>query len=170
MLKESIDKQEHFVEADRPTNFGSWVLKHRFVKFGIVGFSGIFVNLGVLYVAQEYLFLAITSPGLRLNLSLATAIFVATLNNFIWNRAWTWGDRRPDIQTHVILQFIQYCAACWLAIIMQFVLTNFLATFMHYMLANLTAIGISAFLNYIINHIWTFRTSASASKDVDCRL
>lgn len=167
MMKESMDKQGLLADADRPTNFGSWVLKHRFVKFGIVGFSGIFVNLGVLYIAQEYLFQAVTSPGLRLNLSLATAIFVATLNNFIWNRAWTWGDRRSDIQTHVMIQFIQYCAACWLAILLQFILTNFLAAFMHYMLANFTAIGISAFLNYVINHTWTFRKSASVAEDAD---
>ena len=166
MLKEGRDKQALSVGVSQ-TNFGTWLLKHRFVKFGIVGFSGIFVNLGMLYIAQEFLFRGVSSRGLRLNLSLAFAVFLATVNNFIWNRAWTWGDRRPDIQTHVMIQFIQYCAACWLAILLQFILTNFLAAFMHYMLANFTAIGIAAFLNYIINHTWTFRKSASVSKGVD---
>jgi putative flippase GtrA len=136
---------------------GAWLLRQRFVKFGTVGFSGTLVNLAVLYFSQEFLYPGIQSPDVRLNLSLATAIFVSTLHNFIWNRAWTWGDRKSQIRRPVVAQFLQYCAACWLAIVVQFVITNFLRSFMHYLLANILAIATAAVLNYVINHSWTFR-------------
>jgi dolichol-phosphate mannosyltransferase len=136
---------------------GEWLVKQRFAKFGAVGFSGTLVNLAVLYVAQEFVYRGIDSGDLRFNLSLATAIFFATLHNFIWNRAWTWRDRKAHFRKSIGVQFMQYCAACWLAIALQFVFTNFLKQYMYYMLANFLAIAMTAILNYLINHVWTFR-------------
>jgi dolichol-phosphate mannosyltransferase len=136
---------------------GEWLVKQRFAKFGAVGFSGTLVNLAVLYVAQEFVYRGIDSGDLRFNLSLATAIFFATLHNFIWNRAWTWRDRKAHFRKSIGVQFMQYCAACWLAIALQFVFTNFLKQYMYYMLANFIAIAMTAILNYLINHSWTFR-------------
>ena len=136
---------------------GEWLVKQRFAKFGAVGFSGTLVNLAVFYVGQEFLYRGVASSPLRLNLSLATAIFIATLHNFIWNRAWTWGDRKVHIRKPIAVQFMQYCTACWLAIALQFVFTNFLKQYMYYLLANFLAIGITAVMNYLINHAWTFK-------------
>lgn len=136
---------------------GTWLVQQRFAKFGAVGFAGTLVNLAVLYVAQEFVYRSIDSGDLRFNLSLATAIFFATLHNFIWNRAWTWRDRKAHFRKSIGVQFMQYCAACWLAIALQFVFTNFLKQYMYYMLANFLAIGMTAILNYLINHSWTFR-------------
>ena len=53
---------------------------------------------------------------------------------------------------------MQYCVACWLAIALQFFFTNFFTQYMHYLPANILAIGITAILNYLINHSWTFKT------------
>lgn len=58
------------------------IFSRRFLKFGTVGASGTVVNLGLLYFAKEHIFTAVQQPELRLNLSLALAIFFATLNNF----------------------------------------------------------------------------------------
>jgi dolichol-phosphate mannosyltransferase len=143
---------------------GSWLLRQRFAKFGAVGFSGTLVNLIVLYIAQEFLFRDVQNPYLQFNLALATAIFIATLHNFIWNRAWTWGDRKSLIRKHIAIQFLQYCAACWLAIALQFVLTNFFKQYMYYLLANIFAIGLTAILNYLINHSWTFKVRKQERK------
>lgn len=136
---------------------GEWLVKQRFAKFGAVGFVGTLVNLAVVYVGQEFLYRGIVSAPLRLNLSLATAIFIATLHNFIWNRAWTWGDRKTDIRKPIAVQFMQYCTACWLAIALQIFFTNVFTQYMHYLPANVLAIGMTAVLNYLINHAWTFR-------------
>lgn len=135
------------------------VLTPRFVKFGMVGASGVLVNQGVLYLAQEHLIhgsrVQTHADWLLLNLALAVAIFFATLNNFIWNRAWTWADRRQH-EKGLLTQFGQYFLACWLAIMLQMLLTNLLAPHMEILLANLASIVLSSVLNFLVNDAWTF--------------
>lgn len=135
-----------------------WVFKKRFMKFGVVGASGVVVNLGVLYICQEFLFIAIKTPSMRLNLSLAVAIFFATVNNFFWNRAWTWSDRfhRPD--KHLILHFGQYALACWVGIVLQVLLTKLFVIYLHYLIANALAIVLASVFNFLVNNFWTFRS------------
>ena len=133
-----------------------FLLKYRFVKFGAVGSSGVVVNFAVLYLAQEHLFRWISPEQTRLSLSLATAIAVATFNNFLWNRLWTWADRKDREGKGFLRQMGQYYVACWLAIAVQFILTKLLALYLNYLAANLIAIALSAGVNFFMNHHWTF--------------
>ena len=132
-----------------------WVLRHRFPRFAVVGASGTVVNLVVLYLGQEFLFRAIEPEGTRLNFSLSLAVFVATINNFTWNRLWTWHDRREHVRTPVVLQFAQYGVACWLGILLQFVITKLLVGHVHYLVANVVAIVIASVANFVVNDNWT---------------
>lgn len=124
------------------------------------------MNIGVLYLAQEFLFNTVQTPEIRLNLSLA--IFLATLDNFFWNRLWTWADRKPYLQVPLPAQFGQYALACCLSIVLQVVFTNLLAPHFYYQIANLIAIGVTSVMNFLLNDIWTFgRTKLMAgSKQV----
>ncbi len=141
------------------------IFSRRFLKFGTVGASGTVVNIGVLYMAQEFLFNSVQTTEIRLNLSLALAIFLATLNNFFWNRLWTWADRKPHHHLSLPTQFGQYSLACSLSIILQILFTNLLAPHFYYQIANLIAIGVTSALNFLLNDIWTFgRTTLAASK------
>jgi len=128
----------------------------RFIKFGIVGASGVVVNLAVLSLGQEILFTEVSQQTLRLNLSLALAIFIATISNFFWNRRWTWQDRKEQRTVPVVVQFGQYALACWVGIAVQFGLTNLFALFLHYLLANLVAVVIASIFNFVANDFWTF--------------
>ena len=143
-----------------------WLHGFRYVRFGLVGASGTVVNLVVLYVAHEYLFSAIEPPGSKPYVSLALAIAVATVNNFTWNRLWTWSDRvhatstaneeRISLRT-LVAQVGQYATASWLGILLQYALTLWLAHFIHYMLANIIAIVLASISNFIANDRWTFK-------------
>jgi dolichol-phosphate mannosyltransferase len=135
----------------------AWVFKRRFMKFGMVGASGVVVNLAVLYFCQEFVFSAVVSINMRLNLSLAIAILFATLNNFHWNRAWTWRDRQKNPDKHLLLHFGQYALAVWIGIAVQFILTKLLAAHMHYLIANVSAIVLASVFNFLVNNFWTFR-------------
>ncbi len=134
-----------------------WLLNNRYVRFGTVGLSGTVVNLAVLFVGQEYLFKGIQSEDFRLTISLVLAIFCATVNNFIWNRIWTWSDRKEAIDRHFFVQLGQYFIACWVAIALQFVMTTAMADYVHYIFANLIAIAISSVINFFLNDAWTFK-------------
>jgi putative flippase GtrA len=135
----------------------AWIFKKRFMKFGTVGASGVVVNLAVLTLGQEYLFRAIQSSDMRLNASLALAIFIATINNFFWNRAWTWRDRQHSPDKYLLLHLGQYALACWVGIALQFILTKLLALHFHYLVANVLAIVLSSVFNFLVNNFWTFR-------------
>lgn len=143
---------------------GEWLVKQRFAKFGAVGFAGTIVNIGVLHFSNRFVYQGISSAYVRENLALLTGIFVATVHNFLWNRAWTWGDRKVHGRASLVVQFLQYCMSCSLAIALQILFTNILKSYMFLELANFFAIVLSAVLNYIINHLWTFRVRSGKEK------
>jgi putative flippase GtrA len=136
------------------------IISLRFLKFGTVGASGIVVNQGVLYVMQEFVFHVSHAAGkvdwLDLNLSLGLAIFFATLNNFFWNRLWTWADRKHIYHRNLLVQFGQYILSCGVSIGLQVLFTNLLAPHIYYMIANLISIVVTSVLNFLLNDIWTF--------------
>jgi dolichol-phosphate mannosyltransferase len=59
----------------------------RFLRFGIVGFSGVFVDMGVLYLLSDP-----TTLAWGLTRSKIIAAELAIVNNFLWNDAWTFAD------------------------------------------------------------------------------
>ena len=140
----------------------AWMQRVRYLKFGVVGASGTVVNMAVLYVAQEILFAGIAEPRSRLYASLALAIGVATVNNFTWNRLWTWADRLREAdagtggQRQLLQQFGRYALASWFGIGLQYGLTLWLAHSLHYLLANVIAIVIASVSNFLANDRWTF--------------
>jgi dolichol-phosphate mannosyltransferase len=151
---------------ERLWRFIDWLHGFRYVRFGLVGASGTVVNLVVLYIAHEYLFRAIEPPGSKPYFSLVLAIAVSTVNNFTWNRLWTWSDRLHATSTAheegvtlrgMAAQLGQYATASWLGIALQYVLTLWLAHFLHYLLANVIAIVIASISNFMANDRWTFR-------------
>jgi dolichol-phosphate mannosyltransferase len=144
-----------------------WLKGFRYIKFGLVGASGTVVNMLVLYLAQEYLFANLAAPRQRLYASLALAIAIATVNNFTWNRLWTWADRVRDAQAHhqrlestrtavLVGQFGRYALASWLGIALQYGLTLWLSHSLHYLLANVIAIVVASVSNFLANDRWTF--------------
>jgi dolichol-phosphate mannosyltransferase len=148
--------------------FIEWLKGFRYVKFGLVGASGTLVNLVMLRIGHEYLFQSFESASGKPYASLALAIAVATLNNFTWNRLWTWADRVRAMEAAlpqplpqgsvriVVAQLGKYAAASWFGIALQYGLTLWLAHWLHYMLANVIAIVIASVSNFLANDHWTF--------------
>jgi putative flippase GtrA len=154
-----------------------WLRGFRYIKFGLVGASGTLVNMAVLFLSQEYLFSAIEPARQRLYASLALAIALATVNNFAWNRLWTWADRavtRPVLAAgpaasdhqarHLAAQFASYTLASWFGIALQYGLTLWLSQALHYLLANVIAIVIASVSNFVANDRWTFRHRRPAAR------
>ena len=144
-----------------------WIERYRYIKFGIVGASGTVVNLVVLYLGHEYLFHHIEADYKRPYLSLALAILLATINNFTWNRLWTWRDRVEALEADAAIQpvglrvlgmeFGQYATASAFGSALQYVLTLLLSGSMDYRLANVIAIIAASVSNFLANDRWTFK-------------
>ena len=131
----------------------------RFVKFGAVGASGTVINIAVLYACQEFLLLRIADFSSRLNYSIAIAITLATISNFYFNRRLTWRDRQHEASPGVMLLFVKYVAAAGVSIAIQSLMTKSLSVYLHYIVANLVAIGVSSIFNFVANDRLTFRRS-----------
>ena len=131
----------------------------RFIKFGAVGASGTVINIAVLYACQEFFLLQIADFHSRLNYSIAIAITLATISNFYFNRRLTWRDRQYEASPGVMLLFFKYVAAAGVSIAIQSVMTKSLSLYLHYILANLVAIGVSSIFNFLANDRLTFRRS-----------
>jgi len=154
-----------------PQRMVLWALglleRYRYIKFGIVGASGTVVNLTVLHFGHEYLFNHIEAAYNKPYLSLALAISLATVNNFTWNRLWTWSDRVKTLEADespgpvsvrlLGLEFGQYVTASAFGSTLQYVLTLLLAGSMDYRLANIIAILAASVSNFLANDRWTFK-------------
>ncbi len=145
----------------------AWIARYRYIKFGIVGASGTVVNLVMLHIGHEYLFHSIEAAYKKPYASLALAIMLATINNFTWNRLWTWSDRVRTMEhgrtsAHVNLrllgtEFGQYVTASSFGSAVQYFLTLLLSGYMDYRIANVIAILSASVGNFLANDRWTFR-------------
>ena len=143
--------------------------RYRFIKFIVVGGSGTVLNIVLVYIGHEYIFNSIESSYQRPYISQAIAISLSTVNNFTWNRLWTWSDRVRMLEAdeHVPLpslrliglEFGQYATASAFGSGLQYVLAMLLAGSMHYILATLTAIAAVSVTNYLSFDRWVFKRS-----------
>ena len=127
------------------------VLNPRLIKFGIVGASGVGVNVGCLYVFTEF-------AQLPYFVSSILAIELSIISNFTANLLWTWRDRSEEgtLWTKLIRYHIGAGATAFLGNYLILVaLTEFFG--MHYMISNLIGISVGTFSNYLINDLWTFK-------------
>ncbi len=97
---------------------------------------------------------------------MALAIALATLNNFTWNRLWTWSDRvkkleagemKPVSMRLLGMEFGQYVTATGFGSGLQYVLSLLLTGSMDYRVANVIAIIAASVSNFLANDRWTFK-------------
>ncbi|RPI40753.1 MAG: glycosyltransferase family 2 protein [Methanoregulaceae archaeon] len=134
-------------------NHGSaaWREWKRIFKFGIVGLTGIVVNLGILYFLVEFF-------SLNKDLASPVAIEFSILNNFIWNDLWTfgsYGDRKVSSRWHRLAAFtIVSVGGAVINYAIFLVLTTWFAVY--YLAAQLIGILIAFVWNFFINRRLTW--------------
>jgi putative flippase GtrA len=126
------------------------LMAKRYVNFGIVGASGIGVDMAALFVLAD-------PRMLHLNLSLGKALAaeIAIFSNFIWNEAWTFRDRAiadPSWRGRTIRlgKFNLIClAGIGLSVLLLNIQTRFFDLNMY--MGNLIAIVIVSLWNFGMN-------------------
>jgi putative flippase GtrA len=125
----------------------------RFLKFSVVGGSGVLVNMVCLWFFTDVV-------GLFYLVSSVIAISIAMINNFIWNDLWTWKDRGEAGHRAYIIRLVKFILISSLAgyggnLGILWLLTHHLN--FNYLIANLIGIGIGTIINFLLNHLWTFK-------------
>ena len=119
----------------------------KFLKFGVVGFSGIFVDFGVTYVFKEKL-------NVHKYVANSLGFIMATISNYLLNRYWTFNTGQGA-------QFSQFGKFFGIAII-GLVLNNLLIYLfndklkIHFYVSKAFAIVIVSVWNFLGNYLYTF--------------
>ncbi len=125
----------------------------RLLKFGIVGASGIVVNMSVLYLFVEY----VKFPYFIASL---IAIELSILSNFTINLVWTWKDRVSIVSYWT--KFLRYHIGVGVtAFVGNYLILIALTEWfgIYYLLSNLIGIAVGTAINFIVNDLWTFKNS-----------
>ncbi len=145
--RQQIDYLKHVLSLMKRT--GELV---RFLKFCMVGASGVLVNEGLLWILKEF----VTLP-----LALCSAISIETsiMSNFLLNDFITFSDRRVTGTGFFLRRLGKFYAVSQIGLVINMgvllLLTNVFG--LHYLLSNLVGIGSAMIWNYLANLGWTWR-------------
>lgn len=119
----------------------------KFLKFGIVGFSGVFVDFGFTYLFKEKL-------KIQKYISNALGFTIAASSNYILNRIWTFNSHNPEIA----LEYSRFLGISLIGLLINTLAIYLLVskTKMNFYLAKLIAIFIVTIWNFIVNLNYTF--------------
>ena len=121
----------------------------QFIKFAIVGVINTLINLCVLYILTDFF-------NVYYIFSAVIAFIVAVTNSFILNKIWTFKENLGDrtIKKYSKFFIISICALL-VNLLVLYVLTDIFK--LYYMLSQVIAIGVSLWVNFFGNKMWTFR-------------
>lgn len=142
----------------------------RLIKFGIVGASGVVVNVA----AFEFLFRLVLSDVSNVDLRLVSSnvggVVVSIFTNFLLNDRWTWGDRSKGGRADWFRRLTRYYLLASIAAGVQLGVTwaSFRLVWAHVGLvagdydlsptfALFTGIVCGMFINVLASHLWAFR-------------
>jgi dolichol-phosphate mannosyltransferase len=148
--KQYVDYLHHLLRLRFSTGLLRGFPFGRFLRFGLVGLSGVFVDMTVLYLLSDP-----TTLALPLTRSKIIAGEIAIFNNFLWNDAWTFADVSMQQQEwrQRLKRFLKFNAICLAGLVLNVLLLNLVFNFLiaNRYIANLIAIAIATIWNFWVN-------------------
>ena len=125
----------------------------RLIRFGLVGFSGALINYALLYLLAGI-------GGLNHLAAAVLATEAAILGNFALNDLWTFRDVRPNSTR--VRRALRYNLLASFGLVISVVVLAALTYLsgLHYLFANLFAVGAATLWNYGTNRSWTWPASS----------
>ncbi len=123
------------------------VFLFKFVKFCLVGFSGLFVDFGITFLLKEVL-------KVQKYISNAIGFTIAATTNYMLNRVWTFNSHNP----HVALEFGRFFVIALIGLgINSAIIWLMNGKFkVNFYLSKLVATLIVTLWNFLINAYFTF--------------
>jgi dolichol-phosphate mannosyltransferase len=137
---------------------------NRFLRFAVVGLSGVIVDMGLLFLLSDPSML-----GWGLTRSKLIAAETAIVNNFLWNDAWTFGDVsahqrgfRPRLR-----RFGKFQLICFAGVLLNTSLLNLQFNLLHLnrYVANAVAIAAVTGWNFWLNLKLSWRVAEPSRPD-----
>jgi len=123
----------------------------KFLRFGLVGLSGVVVDFGVTWLGKERL-------GLHKYIANSLGFSTATVSNYFLNKYWTFQSAG---QQGMFVEFSKFAGFAVVGLLINnavlFVLHGKLK--LNFYLSKLIAIGIVSIWNFLGNYLYTFSTT-----------
>lgn len=125
-----------------------WTILLRFIRFGVVGCSGMIIDFGVTWLCKE---------KFRWNkyLSNSLGFVIAATNNYLWNRLWTFQSQSEAVAR----EYISFVVIAVIGLGLNNLIIYLLHERLHlnFYLSKLIAIGCVTLWNFTMNYVFTFR-------------
>ena len=119
----------------------------RFIKFVVVGFSGLLVDFGLTYIFKE---------KIKAQKYVANTIgfITAATSNYFLNRIWTFHSQNPEM----VLEYSKFILIALIGLAINTLVLWLLVSKMkwHFYFSKLLAIGVVTLWNFSMNLIFTF--------------
>ena len=119
----------------------------KFLKFGAVGFSGVFVNFGVTWLFKEVV-------KLNKYVSNILGFIVAATTNYLLNRWWTFQSTNPEVGTEYAKYFFISLVGLGIDTLTVYLLNSKLKW--NFYLSKVFATGAATLWNFFGNLLFTF--------------
>jgi dolichol-phosphate mannosyltransferase len=135
----------------------------RFIKFCIVGGSGVIVNYGLYWILTRFAGfapIADTSSGiLSGNLALTISIETSIITNFTLNNFFTFSDRNTGGVGGFFRRLLNFNLICIIGGLIQIGVANLFAVVfgLNDLVSVLIGIVVAFFWNYLVNNFWTWK-------------
>lgn len=128
------------------------ICKSRFLKFCIVGGSGILVNMSLLWFFTEKL-------GAYYIISSMISIETSIITNFFFNDTWTWKSVTSNGIRERLWRGLQFNLICALGAIINMIILYSLTEFLniYYLISNIIGITVVVFWNFYVNDKVTWK-------------
>ncbi|TES95224.1 GtrA family protein [Patescibacteria group bacterium] len=120
----------------------------QFLKFCVVGTVGTAIDFGLFYLLVE-------SAHIWYLLAATISFIVAVINNYIFNKFWTFEDRDKDFLRQFGRFLVVSIIGLGLNVLILYILVEFAG--MWYILAKVLATGVVLIWNFFANKYWTFK-------------
>lgn len=119
----------------------------KFLKFGVVGLSGVFVDFGITYLLRE-------KAKIQQFVANAIGFTCAATSNYVLNRIWTYQSQNPE----VLIEFSRFFLFSLIGLgLNTFILWILVSKFkQNFYVSKLFAIGIVTLWNFLVNTLYTF--------------
>ncbi len=124
----------------------------RFMKFCLVGGSGVGVNMGLLWLLTEV-------GGLFYLVSAAISIETSIISNFTLNDFFTFPDRRRQGARNFLSRLVKFNLVSLGGLALNLSILWFLTSVVgiYYLVSNLVGIAAATMWNYLVNFWWTWK-------------
>ncbi len=143
--------------------FKALLKKHgwTFIKYALVGASGTIIDVAG--------FTLLVERGVGRNIAAVTSFIAAVVNNYTWNRLWTFHSHNKAVKT----QFVKFLLVSIIGLLLNLfflsVFSGMLASYVQVSVealpawanasAKLGASGVVLIYNFLANRFWTFKES-----------